>query len=45
MSATAAGVSAFETLTHVREEVKRASVREHAVRWISLTLMHFTKDF
>ena len=45
MSLTAAGISTFETLAHGREEVKRASIREHAVRWSSLTLMHFTKDF
>ena len=40
-----AGETPFETLAHGGEEVKRASVREHAVRWSSLTLMHFTKDF
>ena len=45
MSPTAAGVSTFETLAHGREEFKRASNREHAVRWSSLTLMCFTKGF
>ena len=40
-----AGKTSFETLAHGGEEVKRASVSEHAVRWSSLTLMHFTKAF
>ena len=41
----AAGVGTFETLAHGREQVRRASIGEHAVRWNSLTLMCFTKDF
>ena len=45
MCPCAAGVSTFETLAHGREEVKRASIREHSVKWSSLTLMRFTKDF
>ena len=40
-----AGETPFETLAHGVEDVKRASASEHAVRWSSLTLMHFTKDF
>ena len=45
VSLTVAGVSTFDTLAHGREEVKRAAIRDHAVRWSSLTLMCITKGF
>ena len=34
----------FETLTHGREGIQSAFIREHAVWWSPLTLMRITKD-